>query len=165
MAENSLSKFHSFDNHHFFSIKTPNHEKHPRVCVICVASYHLDVLYGIWIDVTQDIEIIYGKINDMLSKSPASSDSNEPSEWAIYAYEGFESIPLNEDEDIEQIHYKAIFLSTYGKWSSKLLEYYDDDLDLAEEAMASFYQGKFSSKLEFAKNLFNRKVKFQFQSL
>jgi len=153
MADNSLSKFHSLDNLHLIISGRHNIEKAPRICVICTASYDLGILHGVWVNMAQDIECIYGKINDMLTKSPA----RHAVEWSILAFEGFESILLDKYEDIEQIRQKAIFLVTYGKWSVKVLEYFDNDISLAEEAMVNHYQGKFSDELDFAMNLFNEK--------
>lgn len=117
-----------------------------------MASYDLGALHGEWIDVTQDVEIIFDKINNMLSRSPAPIATV----WAIYAYDGFESLELSKYEDIEQIHQKALFIKAYGKWSTKLLEYYDDDFELAEEAMAENYQGKYSNELAFAIDLLDK---------
>ncbi len=152
MADISLSKFHPFDNHHSFIPVSDSLDKPPRICVICMASYNQDILHGVWINMAQDLEVIYGSINDMLSKSPASNSSD----WSIFAYEGFESIPLNKHEDIERIHEKAIFLATYGKWGIKVLEHFDNDIYLAEEAIVNHYQGQYSSELDFAINLFDK---------
>lgn len=156
MADYSLSKFHSFDNLHLLIPGTYNVEKLPRICVICSASYDLGILHGVWVDMTQDIEAIYGKINDMLSKSPTSNTN----EWSLFAYEGFESIVLDKYEDIDQIRRKAIFLITYGKCGVKVLEYFDNDIYLAEEAIVNHYHGKFRSELDFAINLFDKECGF-----
>ncbi len=117
-----------------------------------MASYNQNILHGIWIDMSQEFEVIHCKINDMLSRSPARN----PSEWSIFAYDGFESLSLNKDEGIEQIHEKAIFLVTYGKWGIKVLEHFDNDIYLAEEAIVNHYQGKFRSELDFAMDLFDK---------
>lgn len=168
MAE-SLNKVHTFDNR-LFSIttlpikekpptpvvkeKSAVKEKNPRICVICKASYHLELLHGVWIDMTDDIEIINNKISEMLAKSPVANST----EWSIFTSEGLESIAqgLNNESDIEKIHHKVLFLATYGEWSLILLDYFDDDMDLAEEAIVNHYQGKFKNELDFAISLFDK---------
>lgn len=153
MAEFSLSKFHHFDNNK--RVLIPNNSDTnpgPRICVICMASYNAGILFGQWIDALLDVEIINQDIKRMLSNSPIK----DASEWVIYAYEGFSSIVLDKREDIALIHQKAVFLKFYGAWSVGLLEYYDNDLELAEEAIVDHYLGKFYDPLRFAESLFDK---------
>lgn len=152
MADISLSKFHSFDNHRLFISKIQEKNPTTRMCVICLASYGLGLLHGVWIDPTQDLEIISDEINRMLAKSSVTNAA----EWTIYTYSGFGSVPLGEYESIELIHHKALFIRVYGEWSLKLLEYYHDDVELAEEALVEHYQGKYDNELEFAISLFDK---------
>jgi len=153
MATGSLNNFHSFANRSFFIPVVPPEEVAPRFCVICLASYRLGTLHGVWIDATQDVEVIGAHIMDMLAKSRV----DEANEWAIYAYEGFESLELRCYQGIGQIHEMALFLTMYGKWTDKLLKYYGDDVDLAEEAMAYHYQGKFRDELAFAEDVLDKR--------
>jgi antirestriction protein len=127
-------------------------ETMPKICVICAASYKLGILQGEWIDCTQDLEVIHCKIRGMLLRSFV----DDAKEWTIYAYDGFGSVVLRPYESLEQIHHIALFLTTYGRWSGKLLEHYGKDLDLAEEAMGCHYQGKFCSELKFAEALLDK---------
>lgn len=152
MADISLSKFHSFDNHRLFIPKLHEQSAALRICVICVASYASGLLHGVWIDPTQDAESISDEINRMIAKSPVT-DANE---WAIYTYSGFGSIVLGDYESIDLIHHKALFLKIYGEWSLKLLEYHHDDVELTEEALVEHYQGKYCTELDFAISLFDK---------
>ena len=151
-ADISLSKFHSFDNNYPIIFDNNYTYPKPRIFVICIACYNMKVFYGRWIDVSQDIKIINREINSMLSTSPAENAQ----EWAIYACGGFGSLKMGKDEDIEQIRPQVFFIATYGELSLKLLEYFDDNFELAQEAMEKHYQGKFGNELEFAEKLLDK---------
>lgn len=153
MVNISLSKFHSFNNHRLFISKIEETDSTPRICVICVASYGLGLLHGIWIDPTQDLDFIFDEINKMLAKSSVPAAI----EWAVYTYSGFGSIALDEKESLDSIHHKALFIKVYGEWSLKLLEYFHNDVELTENALVEHYQGKYKSELDFAISLFNKK--------
>jgi antirestriction protein len=154
MADDSLSKFYSFDNYPLLIPAVHAGAPRARICVICMASYALGSLHGEWMDATEDVDIIHDKINKMLKRSPV----DKAVDWAIYTYYGFGSLVLNENDSVEQIHHKAIFVSRYGEWSVKLLDYYHHDIELAEEVMVEHYQGEYLSELIFAKNLLDKKA-------
>jgi len=126
-------------------------ENTPRIYVACLASYNCGILHGVWLDATQEVDIILKEISLMLSKSriPGAEES------AIHDYEGFCSLEISEYEAIEDVHQKALFVLAHGELGAKLATYYGGNLDDAEEALAEHYHGEHKTELDYAMDLFD----------
>ncbi len=75
------------------SITTPTAENSEiRIYVACLASYNNGILFGQWIDATQELDDLYAELRAMLKASPIP----DAEEWAIHDYEGFEGLRLSE---------------------------------------------------------------------
>jgi antirestriction protein len=126
-----------------------NSEK-PQIYVACLAAYNNGYLYGNWVDATEEPEIIHQEIQKMLSKSPIKNSD----EWAIHAVEGFGSLRIDENEEIDKVHEIATFISEHGKLGAELIAYFYN-LENAKEALENNYHGEYSRKLDFAIQLFD----------
>ena len=102
---------------------------------------------GVWIDATQDLEIINSQIADLLARNPV-----EPTgEVVIHNSNGFSDFhyKIDEETSIEYIHEVALFLREFeGVGLAALM--YDSDLDGARDYVENKYQGSFKTKEEFA---------------
>ncbi len=70
----------------------------PRIYVACLASYNSGILWGEWIDATQDPSDIYDDISTMMAESPIENSE----EWAVQDYENFGDCQIDEYESIEK---------------------------------------------------------------
>ena len=123
----------------------------PRIYVTCLASYREGISHGVWIDADLQIELIKKKIQWMLSKSPVLGAE----EYAIYSFEGFYELWIGEDEHLDSVQEKALFIMEHGELGAKLAACYGEGLEKAREALANHYQGKYESELDFARELFD----------
>lgn len=130
-------------------------ETNPKIFVVCLASYNNSIHHGVWIDATLDISDIQEEINNMLLKSSIPNAE----EWAIHDYENFEGIEIDENEVINSVHEKAIFVEKYGRLGSEVYNYFSD-MDLSIEMLEENYHGDFESELEFAESYFNEVYAF-----
>lgn len=66
------------------------------IYVADLAAYNNGILHGVWIDACDDLEAIKEQINEMLS--------DDPEEYAIHDYEGFEGYSVSEWSSIDELH-------------------------------------------------------------
>lgn len=123
----------------------------PRIYIACVASYNNDRSHGVWVDPTLEVEEILQQISLMLLKSPES----DAEDYAIYGYEGFYSLKIEEHASIADIHEQALFTLEHGELGAKLITYYGGSVEDAEEALAEHYQGEYKSELDYATAFFD----------
>ena len=119
-----------------------------RIYVACLAAYNRGILHGEWIEVTDDIDLIWEGIRKMLKSSPVQNSE----EWALHDYEGFGTVRLNEYESIEHIYELSCFLQQHGEIGALALEYHNEDIEEAGEALER-YQGCFKSLADYAQDL------------
>ena len=117
----------------------------PRIYVACLASYNNGILHGEWIDLDQDIDVIWAEIRKMLSNSPEP----DAEEWAIHDYEGFGNLQISEYEGIERVHAYAEFILENEETGKLLLSEYCGDLNEARRMMDNFL-GCYSSVASYA---------------
>ncbi len=126
-------------------------EDQPQIYVACLSSYTNGILYGEWLDATQDVEDIKEQIKQLLAKSPMPGAE----EFAVHGDMGFGSLRIEEYESIEQIHEKALFIVEHGELGAEVLAYYGGYLEDAKEALEERYEGKHKSELDYATYLFD----------
>jgi antirestriction protein len=117
----------------------------PRIYVACLAAYNNGYLHGAWIDATQGEWCIWEDIQKMLAASPIP----DAEEHAIHDYEGFEGARIREYTDIETIAKLAAFITEHGALGGTVLEYYNNDLDEAQEAITERYLGSYTSLADY----------------
>ena len=124
-----------------------------RIYVACLAAYNNGILYGAWIDATQDEDVIRDKIAAMLKASPVSGAE----EYAIHDYEGFEGVSVSEYEGIESVCETAAFLAEHGTLGGKLVDELGD-LEDARLALEENYAGEYRSLADFAQELTEQSI-------
>lgn len=124
-------------------------DTNPRIYVVCLAAYNNGYLHGAWIDADQDADDIRDEISAMLARSPIKGAE----EYAIHAYEGFESVTIHEYADIDRVARIAAFIAEHGALGAGLLDECDDDMDQAEAALQDCYHGQFASLADFMEDL------------
>jgi antirestriction protein len=114
-----------------------------RIYVACLAAYNNGILYGRWVDATQDAEDIRDEITAMLAASPIPGAE----EYAIHDYDGFGPLNLGEYESIDRIAEIAQGIEEHGEAFSAYLsndptaDTFDDD-----------YAGTWDSEEEYAQD-------------
>lgn len=125
----------------------------PRIYVTCLASYNAGKLHGCWIDATQDADEIMAEIRDMLADSPEPNAE----EWAIYDYEGFGCIDIDEFEDVEYVAELARCLDAHGEAFELWFENGCAEglsPDEWEQAFEDAYLGEHEDKEAYAESLY-----------
>ena len=120
----------------------------PRIYVACLAAYNNGYLHGAWVDATQGEWGMWEDIQKMLAASPIP----DAEEHAIHDYEGFEGARISEYTDIETVAKLAAFIAEHGALGGAVLEYYNNDLDEASEALIERYHGCFASLADYVQN-------------
>ncbi|HXH54852.1 MAG TPA: antirestriction protein ArdA [Gammaproteobacteria bacterium] len=126
-------------------------EDKPQIYVACLASYNNAISYGEWIDATQEVEDIKAQIKQLLVKSPMPNAE----EFAIHDCRGFGSVHIEQDESIEEVQEKALFIVEHGELGAEVLNYYDGRLEDAKKVLAEYYENEYKSELDYAIHLFD----------
>lgn len=121
----------------------------PRIYVACLAAYNKGHLHGWWIDATQETDVIFLAIREMLQASPLPNSE----EWAIHDYEGFGSVRLSEWEGIERVAQLAAFITEHHELGCALLARYDGNLDAARDTMTDDYIGCYESVADYVQEI------------
>lgn len=121
----------------------------PRIYVACLAAYNNGYLHGAWIDATQGEWGIWEDIQKMLAASPIP----DAEEHAIHDYEGFEGARITEYTGIETVAKLAAFISEHGALGGAVLEYFNNDLDEASEALTERYLGAYTSLADYVQEV------------
>jgi antirestriction protein len=117
-----------------------------RIYVACLAAYNNGILYGVWLDATQDMGDLWEGINTMLKASPMP----DAEEWAIHDYEGYGNLSLSEYMGIQKAHELAIFIEEHEDLGLLVLEYFCGDLAEATKAIEDQYLGQYQSLADYA---------------
>lgn len=123
---------------------TIQHTTTPRIYVACLAAYNSGILHGAWLNAT-DAWSIWDGIATILRASPIP----DAEEYAIYDYEGFESIRIREYQGIEQVAEIAAFLAEHGALGAELYNHFGEDLGEAREAITDRYLGCYACLADF----------------
>lgn len=113
------------------------------IYVADLAAYNNSYLHGVWIDATQDIEIIREKVLEMISQS----QEPDAEEYAIHDYEGFAPNTISEYMGLEEVHEIACFYQKYPAFAGELINYCDID---DAKKYAENYLGCYQSLGEYA---------------
>lgn len=119
-----------------------------QIYVADLAAYNNGYLHGVWLDATEEPDVIMGYIQDMLKAGPIK-DSEE---YAIHDYEGFGDSGLGEYAGIQEVHDTACFIKEFPDFGSELLNYYSD-CEEARSAAVECYQGSYKSLADYAEEL------------
>ncbi len=128
---------------------TTAHDSEIRIYVACLASYNNGILYGKWIDATQELDDLYAELRAMLKASPIP----DAEEWAIHDYEGFEGIRISEYTGIPQVQRLALFIEEHGRLGAEVLKHLDEEVELAAKALEENYCGEYRRLADYVQEL------------
>lgn len=123
----------------------------PKIYVACLESYNNGIWHGVWIDATQEVELIYKKIFEMLDDGPFP----EIQEWEIHDSE-YMGNALPQYASVEDAHELALFMVAHREDEAlceAVLEY-ACDLAQAKYLIEECYQGEYDSEEDFARQFF-----------
>ncbi len=120
-----------------------------QIYVADLAAYNAGYLHGVWIDATQELDDMQSQINAMLQVSPVF----DAEECAIHDSDGFEGCSIDEYEDLDAVHNKAMFIEKHGALGAHVLANFGGDLEEASKCLEECYQGVFKSVADYAQEL------------
>lgn len=127
----------------------------PAIWVASLADYTNGRLHGQWLHANQDPDALHAAVRDMLACSPTLGAE----EWAIFDYDDFAGLHINEHDRLEDIAAIATGLRThgpaFGAWAERVrIESRPDTLDHQHlEAFEDYFLGEFDTLGEWARNL------------
>ncbi|MBA2650306.1 MAG: antirestriction protein ArdA [Legionella sp.] len=116
----------------------------PKIYVVCLSAYNAGILYGCWVEATQDVDAIYEAIQSMLTNSPIINAK----EWSIHDFKGFGNIEIDEYDSIEKIADLVHFIDEHRELGRALLE--DYSIETASLLLQENYYGAYENKVDFA---------------
>lgn len=120
-----------------------------RIYVADLAAYNNGKLHGVWIDATEELDVIRKQVSQMLAES--LEDFSE--EYAIHDHEGFGGYALSEYTGLEAAHEIACFIEEYPDFGGELLNNFGGDLEDARTAAEENYCGCYKSLADYAQEL------------
>jgi antirestriction protein len=121
----------------------------PRIYVACLAAYNNGYLHGAWIDATQGEWGIWDDIQKMFAASPIA----DAEEHSVHDYEGFEGARIEEYTGIETVAKLATFITEHGALGGAVLEYFNNHLDEASEALTERYLWQYTSLADYVQEM------------
>ena len=117
----------------------------PEIYIACLASYNNGILYGKWIDATQDADVLDDEVQEVLAKSPIPNAE----EWAIHDYSDFDDMRLSEYESLEQVSLIAKNIEEHGELFIEVYKY-TNDIDDALSMIDDRFIGLYDSVVDYA---------------
>jgi len=121
-----------------------------RVYIADLAAYNNSYLHGVWVDATQDLEVMQEQVAEMLKASPCEEVAEE---YAIHDYEGFGFYKVSEYEGLDGVRNVVCFLEEFGAFAGDVLAHFGGDLGDARKALEENYNGCYSSLADYAEEL------------
>lgn len=121
----------------------------PAIWACSLADYNAGLLHGEWIDADQEPAQLRDAVAAMLAASPTNPKAEE---WAIFEYDGFGDLHLDELEDLNTVSRLAHGLVAHGPAFAAWAEYLGHDsehLDRFDEA----FLGEWPSVEAYAEHL------------
>ena len=87
----------------------------PQIWVASLADYNNGTLHGVWLNAARDEAELHADISTMLAASPLTAATGEPAEeWAIFDYDGFTPLRIDEHENLRWISRVAKGITEHG---------------------------------------------------
>jgi antirestriction protein len=83
----------------------------PEIWACSLSDYNAGILHGAWINAAQEPAELRDAVAAMLEASPTNPNAEE---WAIFEYEGFAGIHLDEHETLDTVSRLAAGLIEHG---------------------------------------------------
>lgn len=132
----------------------------PAIWVASLADYTNGHLHGQWIHANQQPSALYAAVHDMLANSPTPGAE----EWAIFDYDDFAGLHIDEHDRLEDIAAIATGLRThgpaFGAWAKRVrIESKPEALDHQRlEAFEDYFLGEFDTPDEWAHDLLGEAI-------
>jgi len=123
----------------------------PAIWACSLADYNAGLLHGVWLDADQEPAELRDAVAGMLAASPTNPKAEE---WAIFEYEGFGVLRLDEHENLDTVSRLARGLVAHGPAFASWAEHVghdSDELDRFDEA----FLGEWPSVEAYAEHLFD----------
>ena len=117
--------------------------------VTCLAAYNNGILHGAWLNAAQDAWALYDDVKYMLTASPIAGAE----EFAIYDYEGFGEVRLEEYTGLAEVADLGTFIAEYGAVGAALLDHYSGDIAEARMAITERYHGPHASLADYMQEM------------
>ena len=87
----------------------------PQIWVASLADYNNGRLHGAWINAAQEEADLQADIDAVLASSPLTAETGEPAEeWAIFDYDGFGRLRIDEHESLRWISLVGKGIAEHG---------------------------------------------------
>jgi antirestriction protein len=87
----------------------------PQIWVASLADYNNGTLHGVWLNAARDEAELQADIATMLAASPLTATTGElAEEWAIFDYDGFAPLRIDEHESLSWISRVAKGITEHG---------------------------------------------------
>lgn len=121
----------------------------PHIWAVSLADYNAGRLYGDWLDANQEPAVLEAAVSEMLSRSPTPGAE----EWAIFEYDDFGGMRIDEHESLETVSQLAQGLAEHGATFAAWADVAGRDA----ETLARFeegYLGRWDSLADYAEHQF-----------
>lgn len=126
----------------------------PQIWVASLADYNNGTLHGAWLYAARDEVELQADIATMLAASPLTATTGEPAEeWAIFDYDGFAPLRIDEHENLSWISRVAKGIAEHGPAFAAYADVVED-----EELLDGFdtaYLGHYDSLHAYVEQLVN----------
>jgi len=126
----------------------------PQIWVASLADYNNGTLHGVWLNAVREEAELQADIATMLAASPLTAETGEPAEeWAIFDYDGFAPLRIDEHESLSWISRVAKGITEHGPAFAAYADVVEE-----EELLAGFdvaYLGHYDSLHAYVEQLVN----------
>lgn len=126
----------------------------PRIWVGSLADYNNGTLHGVWLNAARDEAELQADVDAMLAASPLTAATGEPAEeWAIFDYDGFGRLCIDELESLRWISQLAKGIAQHGPAFAAYADVVEE-----EELLAGFdaaYLGHYDNVQAYVEQLVN----------
>ncbi len=127
--------------------ETVNPFDFPSIFVVDQAAHNSGNTRGLWVDATQDANLINSDITIFMNDSPMP----ESGAYFVQNHHGFEGCEIGQNDSIESIHLKAKIIDEHGKLGALILANHHGDEQEALNILNNKNRGQFNSLEDFAR--------------
>ena len=126
----------------------------PQIWVASLADYNNGTLHGVWLNAARDEAELQADVDAMLAASPLTAATGEPAEeWAIFDYDGFAPLRIDEHESLSWISRVAKGITEHGPAFAAYADVVEEEELLADFDVA--YLGHYDSVRAYVEQLVN----------
>jgi antirestriction protein len=126
----------------------------PQIWVASLADYNNGTLHGTWLNAARDESALQADIATMLAASPLTAATGEPAEeWAIFDYDGFAPLRIDEHESLSWISRVAKGITQHGPAFAAYADVVEEEALL--DGFDAAYLGHYDSLPTYVEQLVN----------